>query len=71
MKRKPGEPIYLGRHVVALGLAVVCPGALPQLYHLMIAPISMEARLGVGILIAVGAGLVLVRLYSLSAKNEP
>ena len=71
MKRKPGEPIYLGRHVVALGLAVVCPGALPQLYHLMIAPISMEARLGVGILIAVGAGLVLVRLYAVSAKNEP
>ena len=71
MKRKPGEPIYLGRHVVALGLAVVCPGALPQLYHLMISPISIEARLVSGLLIAVGSGLALVRLYSASAKNEP
>ena len=71
MKRKPGEPIYLRRHVLALGLAVVCPGALPQLYHLMIAPISGETRLLAGLLIAVGSGLVLVRLYSASAKNEP
>ncbi len=71
MKRKPGEPIYLGRHMLALGLAVVCPGAVPQLYHLMVEPISVEARLGAGVLIAVGAGLVLVRLYSVSAKNEP
>ena len=71
MKRKPGEPIYLGRHVLALGLAVVCPGALPQLYHMMLAPISIEVRLVAGLLIAVGAGLLLVRLYSVSARNEP
>jgi hypothetical protein len=71
MKRKPGEPIYLGRHVLALGLAVVCPGALPQLYHLMVAPISIEVRLVAGLLIAVCSGLALVWLYSASAKNEP
>lgn len=71
MKRKPGEPIYLGRHLLALGLAVVCPGALPQLYHVMIAPITVETRLLAGLLIAVGSGLALVRLYAASAKNEP
>jgi hypothetical protein len=71
MKRKPGEPIYLGRHMLALGLAIICPGALPHLYHVLIAPITMETRLLAGFLIAVGAGLALVRLYSASAKNEP
>lgn len=57
--------------MLALGLAVVCPGALPQLYHVMIAPITVETRLLAGLLIAVGAGLALVRLYAASAKNEP
>lgn len=71
MKRKPGEPIYLGRHLLALVLAIVCPGALPHLYHVLIAPITVETRLLAGLLIAVGAGLTLVRMYSTSAKNEP
>lgn len=71
MKRKPGEPIYLGRHMLALGLAIICPGALPHLYHVMIAPITIETRLLAGLLIAVGGGLALVRFYSASAKNEP
>lgn len=71
MKRKPGEPIYLGRHMLGLGLAIICPGALPQLYHVLIAPITVETRLLAGLFIAVGAGLVLVRFYSASAQNEP
>jgi len=71
MTRKPGEPIYLGRHVVALALAIICPGALPHLYHLLVAPITMETRLLAGLLIAVGSGFILVRVYSASAKNEP
>lgn len=71
MKRKPGEPIYLGRHMLALGIAIICPGALPHLYHVLIAPITIETRLVSGLLIAVGAGMALVRLYSTSAKNEP
>ena len=71
MKRKPGEPIYLGRHMLALGLAIICPGALPQLYHALIAPITIETRLLAGLLIAVGSGVALVRVYSDSAKNEP
>lgn len=71
MKRKPGEPIYLGHQMLALALAIICPGALPQLYHVMIAPITMETRILAGLLIAVGAGVALVRLYSASAKNEP
>lgn len=71
MKRKPGEPIYLGRHILALGLAIICPGAIPQLYHALIAPITMEARLLAGLFIAVAAGLALVRFYSATARNEP
>lgn len=71
LTRKPGEPIYLGRHVLALVLAVICPGGLPHLYHVLVAPITMETRLLAGLLIAVGAGLILVRVYSASAKNEP
>lgn len=70
-KRKSGEPIYLRHHILALGLAIVLPVALPQLYHLMVSPISVEARLLAGLLLAVGIGLVLVRFYSASAKNEP
>lgn len=71
MMRKPGEPIYLGRHVLALALAIICPGALPHLYHVLIAPITIETRLSAGLLIAVGSGFLLVRLFSASAKNEP
>jgi len=71
MKRKPGEPIYLGRHMLALGVAIICPGAIPQLYHALIAPITMEVRLLAGLCIAVVAGLALVRFYSTTARNEP
>ena len=33
MKRKPGEPIYLKRHILGLALALVFPILLPLLYH--------------------------------------
>lgn len=71
MKRKPGEPIYLGGQMLALGLAVVCPVALPQLYHVLVHPISFETRLTAGFCLAVLSGILLYRLFATAAKNEP
>lgn len=71
MKRKPGEPIYLGGQMLALGLAVVCPVALPQLYHALISPISFETRVVAGLGIAVVSGILLYRLFAAAARNEP
>ncbi|HJR77467.1 MAG TPA: hypothetical protein VJ805_10850 [Nitrospiraceae bacterium] len=69
--RKPGEPIYLRIHMVALALAVAAPLALPRLYEIVIGPLSFVARVVAGILIAAGAGVMLYRLYGPSARNEP
>jgi hypothetical protein len=67
--RKPGEPIYLRIHMVAL--AVIAPIALPRLYEFLAGPISLGMRMVAGMLIAAGAGIVLYRLYRSSARNEP
>jgi len=69
--RKPGEPIYLRVHMVALGLAIVASLAIPRLYELFFGPISLGARLISGLIIAVVAGIVLYRTYQTSARNEP
>ncbi len=37
MRRKPGEPIYLKRHILGLAVAVIAPILLPLLYHRYIA----------------------------------
>jgi len=71
MTRKPGEPIYLGGQMLALVLAVVCPVALPQLYHVLIGPIRFETRVAAGLGLAVVSGILLYRLFSAAAKNEP
>lgn len=71
MKRKPGEPIYLRHHMLALMLAIVGPVALPQLYHMVVGPISFGARFVSGVVIAILAGGMLSRLYAASARNEP
>lgn len=71
MTRKPGEPIYLRIHMVALVLAVVASIAIPRLYELFFGPISLGARLIAGLIIAVFAGGVLYRTYQSSARNEP
>ncbi|MEC4889734.1 MAG: hypothetical protein RI101_06690 [Nitrospira sp.] len=71
MKRKPGEPIYLGGQMLALGLAVICPVALPQLYHMFMSPISFETRVVAGLALAVVSGILLYRLFAAAAKNEP
>jgi hypothetical protein len=69
--RKPGEPIYLRIHMVALTLAVIAPIALPRLYEFFGGPITFGTRIVAGILIAAAAGIVLYRLYGSSARNEP
>jgi uncharacterized membrane protein YraQ (UPF0718 family) len=69
--RKPGEPIYLRIHMVALALAVVASIAIPRLYELFFGPITLGARLVSGLIIAVVAGAALYRIYQSSARNEP
>lgn len=69
--RKPGEPIYLRIHLVALALAVVASIAIPRLYELFFGSITLGARLVSGLIIAVVAGAALYRIYQSSARNEP
>ena len=69
--RKPGEPIYLRRHMVGLILAICLPVVLLQLYKIFIGPISFEAQLVLGLLISILAGVVLYRTYRSSAQNQP
>lgn len=71
MKRKPGEPIYLGGQMLALVLAVVCPVVLPQLYHVLVHPLSFGTRLAAGLCLAALSGILLYRLFAAAAKNEP
>ena len=70
-QRKPGEPIYLRRHMVALALAVGLPIVLLQLYKIYVGPVSFGAQMGFGILISVLAGIVLYFTYRYSAQNQP
>lgn len=69
--RKPGEPIYLRRHIIALILAVGLPVVLLQLYKIYIGPVSFDAQMGFGILVSILAGLVLYYTYRSSAQNQP
>lgn len=69
--RKPGEPIYLRRHVISLALAVVFPLILVQLYEIYVGPLSFDFQLGVALLLSVILGLALHLAYRSSARNEP
>ncbi|MDF0643759.1 MAG: hypothetical protein P0111_06980 [Nitrospira sp.] len=69
--RKPGEPIYQRRHMVALFLAVCLPIVLLQLYKIYIGPISFAVQLALAIVVSVIAGIGLYLLYRASAQNEP
>ena len=69
--RKPGEPIYLKRHILGLALAVVAPILLPLLYHYYIGPLSFTTRFVAALLIALIGSLVLYFAYRSSAQNEP
>lgn len=69
--RKPGEPIYQRRHMIALGLAVGLPTVLLQLYKIYVGPVSFDAQMGFGILVSILAGLILYYTYRSSAQNQP
>lgn len=70
-RRKPGEPIYLRRHVVALALAVGLPIIALQLYKIFVGPVHFVIQIGLTALASVVAGLWLYVVYRSSAQNEP
>ena len=70
-KRKPGEPIYLKRHILGLTLAVVFPILLPLLYHHYIGPLSFATQFIATLLIALIGSILLYFTYRSSAQNEP
>jgi len=69
--RKPGEPIYLRRHMVGLALAVTLPLVLLQLHKIYLGPISFGTQLMAGSVISVFTGIALYRTYRSSAQNQP
>lgn len=69
--RKPGEPIYLRRHILALALAIGLPVILLQLYKIYVGPVSFGAQMGFGILVSILAGMILYHTYRSSAQNQP
>ncbi len=69
--RKPGEPIYLRRHMIALILAVILPLVILQLYKIYVGPLSLDFQLGLGMILSVILGLALHLTYRSSAKNQP
>ena len=71
MRRKPGEPIYLKRHILGLTVAVVAPILLPLLYHRYIAPLSFTTIYVATLIIAVIGSIALYFIYRSSAQNEP
>lgn len=71
MRRKPGEPIYLGGQMLALVVAVLCAGAIPHAVHLWVAPMSFGVRFVASLVLSIAAGALLYRRFSAQAKNEP
>ncbi len=69
--RKPGEPIYLRRHMVALALAVALPIVLFQLYKIYVGPIGLGVQMGIGLVVSVVAGTVLYLTCRSSVQNQP
>ncbi len=69
--RKPGEPIYLRKHLLALVLTVIGTVALPSLYEWLIGPLSPEVLLLSVVLLAAGLGGGLYVMFRDTATNEP
>lgn len=68
--RKPGEPIYLKRHMLSLAAAVVLPIVFLQLYKICVGPVSFGVQMGFGLLVSVLAGVILYFSYRSSAQNQ-
>jgi uncharacterized membrane protein (DUF4010 family) len=71
MGRKPGEPIYLKRHMLGLALAVASSILLPLLYHRFIDPLSFTTIFTASLIIALIGSIALYFTYRASAQNEP
>jgi uncharacterized membrane protein (DUF4010 family) len=71
MGRKPGEPIYLKRHMLGLALAILAPILLPLLYHRYITPLTFDTIFIAGLVIALVGSIALYFAYRSSAQNEP
>jgi len=71
MRRKPGEPIYLKRHILGLALAVAAPILLPLLYHRYVSPLSFTTIFIASLIIALLGSIALYFTYRSSAQNEP
>ncbi len=69
--RKPGEPIYLRIHLIALTSVIVATVALPRLAEFFVGPLSFGTRALAGLGIAVVGGVALYLRYNPSARNEP
>lgn len=69
--RKPGEPIYQRRHIIALALSVGLPVVLLQLYKIYVGPVGFGTQMGFGILVSILAGIILYYTYRSSAQNQP
>jgi len=69
--RKPGEPIYLRIHLIALTLVIMATVALPRLAEFFVGPLDFGTRAFAGLGIAVAGGIGLYLLYNSSARNEP
>jgi hypothetical protein len=69
-RRKPGEPIYLRRHVIALALAVGLPIIALQIYKIYVGPLHFIVQIGLAAFASVVAGLWLYVSYRSSAQNE-
>ncbi|GMV51021.1 MAG: hypothetical protein NBKEAIPA_03047 [Nitrospirae bacterium] len=69
--RKPGEPIYLWAHLIALLFVVLSTVALPRLAEWVVGPLSFGTQVLVGLAIAVVGGILLYRVFNPSARNQP
>ena len=69
--RKPGEPIYLRRHMIALVMAVALPIVALQLYKIYVGHISVGIQVGFALAMAMLTGLALYFIYRSSARNQP
>jgi hypothetical protein len=68
--RKPGEPIYLRRHMIALAFAVILPIIALQLYKIYVGQIGFGVQMGVAIGVSVCVGVGLYFMYRSSARNQ-
>jgi hypothetical protein len=71
MGRKPGEPIYLKRHMLGLALAVASSILLPLLYHRYVGPLSFTTILIASLIISLIGSIALYFTYRSSAQSEP